>query len=293
MHAVNHKEITRNALIRDTQGTHRALKSGALDLIRYGNADSDDAPSCKSLEAQHFQNVDHTYHSESSIDKALDFFATAYAIACKHVRNGDDFNNMMLGLYSLGRALHCLQDFYAHSNWIFLNHDIGLWRFERTYLDPQSHENKLFLCYLSPRATQNFDHKPWVPEDINRGITEPKYTGSKLHFKKAKKLSYKNEEDRAEWLYEIMLGPVYHPDLHVDVSFSWASECYKRLFDDHKGYFKAKSLAVEHTSNVWTEFKNDIGADARRLLRDYNWNKLTWLANFSWLRRKFDSEMGL
>ncbi len=141
----------------------------------------------------------------------------------------------------------------------------------------------LYLCYLSPRVTQNIDHKPWVEQDINRGLIAPK--------RKAKKLNHKNEEDREEWRQEILLGPVYHPDIHVDVSFSWASKCYKELFGGEKGYFTAKSLATEHTGYIWSKFKNKIGAGGLKALRKYDAPMLTWLMQVGPLRKKFDAAM--
>ncbi len=129
MHAVNHKEITRNALIRDTQGAGRIIQPDTLRFIRYANADSDECSTGKSYIPQHFQNDSYTYESEASITKALGFFESAYDKAWKLVRNGEDEKSVTTGLYFLGRALHCIQDFYAHSSWIFIQKNIGVWTY--------------------------------------------------------------------------------------------------------------------------------------------------------------------
>lgn len=285
MHAVNHKEITWNALIRDTQGTGRTMKTGALDLIRYANADSDDAPSCKSNPPQHFQNLSHTDNSEASIENALSFFQCAYDRACEYLRNGNDKEKLATGLYLLGRAFHCIQDFYAHSSWIFIDKKIGVWGYKTRRLNLNTAENELYLCYLTPRPDQNVIHIPWVLQDRRRA-----HSRSWLFTTKLNMLS---RSDREEWRTEVLRAPVYHPDLHVDVSFSWASECYKKLFGSEKGYFKAKALATEHTGYIWNKFKNDIGPDGRRFLSEFDWNKLKWLFDVSGLRRRFDAVMGM
>jgi hypothetical protein len=234
----NHALITRDALKQEN------LEKSTVEFIVGANRDSDDRSKGKHHAPQHFQKYDDRGKSDISIQIALSFFNEALTTAIDCVkRHGDE--DIVNGLYSLGRALHCIQDFYAHSNWIFLKaspKDIWL----------GSVPHNLYLCYLTPGwMTQNIDHKPWVPQ-----------------FHKKKRLSYKNEEDRKEWLHIILSEPVYHPDIHLDRANSWASNCYERLFKEEpkNGYYTAKALAIKHTVEVWNTFKQKIGHEGRRAL---------------------------
>jgi hypothetical protein len=75
-----------------------------------------------------------------------------------------------------------------------------------------------------------------------------------------------------QWRDVILSEVVYHPDIHLDVSGSWASQCYKRLWDPpptQNGYEIAAKLAQEHSEEIWSLFVERIGRDGKKALYDY------------------------
>lgn len=257
----NHARITREALRGE------GLKKQTLEFIVGSNRDADDSPTGSHHIPQHFQNNTNDLDSARSIVNADAFRFKAMHNARKLICEGGQ-ENITNGLYFLGRALHCIQDFYAHSNWIFLRQPSDVW-YGNIYPD-------LYLCYLTPRGNQ------WL--NLQKPLCNEK-----------KKYNIKEKKDRKEWLETIKSKPVYHPDIHLDIERSWASRCYKMLFEDqpHNGYTTAKTLAILHTIKVWDELEGGIGMEGRNCIRTYEVPRGQSYSSWNALRKKFDNDMGI
>ena len=226
---------------------------------------------------QHFQNVGDNRHS---FTLAMNFIQNALNVGAKHlVRDESPY----LGLYFFGRAIHCVQDFYAHTNWIFIKRP-------PTVLHGGAMPPNLFLCYETSGAGmwQKVQHN--APPIFS---TKNRIPGTRHVFDLWKK------DDRSQWLFLIKSRAVYHQNIHLDISTSWASQCYGKLSGQGgNGYYTAKALATEHTRIVWRRFLDGIGASARSTLLNYEVdgvdrrNILDPRSNINWqyLRNKFDEE---
>ena len=290
MFAGNHEDITKRALkvYENNRKNKYNIHTDNLKFVCNSNKKSDEGK-YKSHPPQHFQHLDRVgYNSKPSIEKSISFFVKAYDHAVDYVCEGGE-DNITYGLYFIGRAIHCIQDFYAHTSWVYIKKDIHIYNFELEYRQQgdksysMNYENKLHLSFLSPRITQNIWHNPWVPE----------FSAKKEKKLKLKKWLFRdNLEDMFLWHNVILSVPVYHPDIHLDISTSWASECYAKLFNtEKKGYWRASDLAEEHTREVWMEFVSEItNKNEKDNLDNYVYNEKS--PNLEKCSEKFNEKMG-
>ena len=116
MNKENHARITKIAL----EGT--ALHRNSIDLIAMANQDSDHQSVAASLDEQHFcggSKKEDQANGSLVIAKCNSFIDEVLEIAAMMTRRSNT-EEITSALYFIGRAFHCIQDFYAHSNWIAL-----------------------------------------------------------------------------------------------------------------------------------------------------------------------------
>ena len=270
----NHRRITQDALAGS------GLQPSALEFVVRSNMDSDDDSnglSAAGFMPQHFQNIG---DNRLSFGLSMAFIENALNVGAKYiVSDGSPY----FGLYFFGRAIHCVQDFYAHTNWIFIK------RPPMVLYGGQMPPN-LYLCYetTGKGMWQKAQHN--APPIISKKNRIP---GTQYVF------DLDNEADRSQWLFLIKSRAVYHQNIHLDISGSWASQCYRMLSGQgQNGYYAAKALATEHKRMVWDRFLGGIGVRARNDLLNYEVdgverrNMLTPRTNINWqyLRSKFDRE---
>jgi hypothetical protein len=132
----------------------------------------------------------------------------------------------------------------------------------------------LYLCYETTgiKAWQN------APPIFNKKNEIP---GTRYVF------DLNEPADRNQWLFLIRSRAVYHQNIHLDISTSWASQCYGMLFGQERGYYTAKTLATEHTRIVWCRFLAGISASARNHQLNYEVDGVEKI-NWQYLRSKFD-----
>jgi hypothetical protein len=272
----NHRRITQDALAGS------GLQPGALEFVVRSNMDSDDDSNglCGAgFMPQHFQNVG---DNRQSFRFAMDFIQNALNVGARYiVRDGSPY----FGLYFFGRATHCVQDFYAHSNWIFIKRPPMV-------LHGGQMPPNLYLCYETTGKGMWQKIQRNAPPIPILG-TKNKIPGTQYVF------DLTNPADRSQWLFLIKSRAVYHQNIHLDIPSSWASQCYRMLCGQGRnGYYTAEALATEHTRIVWRRFLDGIGASARNDLLHYKVDgverrhMLTPSTNINWqyLRSKFDKE---
>ena len=228
----NHKAITQDAL------SEAGLKERALSFIVRANNDSDHLSSGLVIDQQHFSGDGSTV---SIMKASSNFYWAALKFAAILVRRGSP-KALTEALYFIGRALHCLQDFYAHSNWVALGHDYTwngfLWV-------------NLQFCKATPGdiTTQLANTPLYRPSKggfipiLGFGQTMGDIMGQKPY---SERQSYERMKSRK----------LYHPELHLDYESSWASQVLRKIFKTESGFQRAKRLATEHTREVWGDFLN-------------------------------------
>jgi hypothetical protein len=257
MFGPNHDTITTEAL------KPAGLKTRTRNFIVVANNDSDSRRSRGMTHIpQHFQN---SGDNIASINAGLDFFKEAMGLAILLVVRGGS-EDLTKGLYCFGRALHCIQDFYAHSNWVVLDPPKQVWGYGT---DP-----KLKVCYVTRPGfgLTNLDpfHSPM------KNATE--------------KYDIKVEADRLACLEEMRTKVGWHPDCNFDGNISWASRLYKAQYGGpQSGYQRAKELAIKHSRDiVWPWFANAIGLTGVKALENH---KPDWNTDWTTLRREFNDAM--
>jgi hypothetical protein len=112
-----HADITEKAL-------RKYFNKGQITAIIHGNIDSDsiahyfDKVGEPYRKAQHFANVT-VAEGVEFVKRAESIVVDEFVSASKST--GDEkTNNMLKGLYAMGRLFHAVQDFYSHTNWINL-----------------------------------------------------------------------------------------------------------------------------------------------------------------------------
>lgn len=205
----NHKKITREALNYAAPN----LNETALEFISEANVDSDShmgryAP-------QHFQE---------KWRPSITFFNRTIKGAIRFAYSKEDFTS---AFYFLGRAFHNLQDFYAHTNWVFYN-----WKADKLWNGKIDHNIKLSTM------------TPWDRQVDN------------LHnFRRLERWSKKSSQ---KYFEKIRTQSLPHPDMQLDVEDSFASKLYRDEKKGNSGYEQARRFARAHTAMYWITFINDV-----------------------------------
>lgn len=240
MLGTHHKEITSSALLG-----YSPLDYKAIQIIGLANADSDSTgrKGCYSYAVQHFSTkkvggseealrnsfrfVHHAIHNAGvCVDRGWFAFCVERRWdqlphhERKRVRKWKAADYFEEALYFFGRACHCMQDFYAHSNWVaWGNNDIwkGQWG------------ESIRLCLPSTLWNAGFNFYPW-----NLSIRKKK-----------------------TWLKRMKNRERPHPDIHLDYPGCWASGIIKdtNAAGGQTGYQRARSLAIKHTKQLWDNFQ--------------------------------------
>jgi hypothetical protein len=111
-----------------TSITHDALESyfsnPILNLISEANVDSDTLFEEKEGVSDNY-NVTAQHFNNTSLEECEDFLKQAEEVAIdslvEAVRTTDGADvseNYTEAFYNVGRLMHCIQDFYSHTNWI-------------------------------------------------------------------------------------------------------------------------------------------------------------------------------
>ena len=254
----NHIEITRDAF----DDIPVQLSRKAINLITTANTDSDDS-SCTegAWLAQHFSRQDPN-SSDYSIKCAIKFREFTKELICEEaltILEGEnpfpnskfvpltDFPNSNINflLYCIGRAMHNVQDFYAHSNWIwFEGNDANGWGFIENSL-----RNRQYVI----REMKNLDSK----KDTYKYETgNVKLSAWSNIFEEAMTVTFDRTfttKIRAE-AHKTMLLTKHckHKNLNLDSSYTKASNAFKRLYNQ-TGYSVAAKHAKTDTIKFWEE----------------------------------------
>jgi hypothetical protein len=188
MDHTNHRKITNGGL------KSSGLQFEAIRLLLGANNESDyiygglgmmDNP------PQHFQGL----VQDKDFEDSMSFYQGALRHACHYVVSKED-HDMTRAFYFLGRALHCIQDFYAHTNWVALEKGLPYWD------EKKFSELRLSSCTPKGRVLENLkSHK------------------SRL-FKDLKSAELKSE--RRVWFDKMKSEKLIHPDIHLDFHDSFA-----------------------------------------------------------------------
>lgn len=123
-----HKSITTDALtpLRDEKSgelidKNLYLSDEAINLIAKSNNDADSkkarAAAGYGKDAQHFNNTN-LEECQEFLEEAQDVVIDDFIKAAKVTDDNKDDESYTKAFYDLGRVMHCIQDFYSHSNWI-------------------------------------------------------------------------------------------------------------------------------------------------------------------------------
>jgi len=252
MKKANHGEITEDAF------KNAGLREKALHLIIRANQDSDHVHCNLHDGRQHFQGK----RTETVIEDSMDFCNSATDMAATLAAIGTDAA-LTMALYFMGRVFHCIQDFYAHSNWIAIG--------ERCTFDFHHWPANLFFCWETPGGFfGKFDNYRWFyPQPPDQGPylegmkTEPGERPPTMLYRQFKgtKNTEAKQNSMALTFDRLQSRPLYHPEAHLDCEGSWASECIRAYRDDgwaESGYRTAAHLAALHTKAQWEVFMGDV-----------------------------------
>jgi hypothetical protein len=217
MTGYQHKWITKQAL-----GT--ALRPSAIRLVYKANQDSD-LPPYFSVDRQHFCG---SGDSSQAIANSKRFYRAVLNKIVELLQDETTPDQLNLSLYLFGRACHCLQDFYAHSNWIMLrNH--GVWG--------GSSGGNIKVCESTKGA------------------------GALIIGACAWAGLYRKWDAEKSYQRIIGAGPSTHAEMNLDFPGTWADKLYKWKNRNASGYDEAKRLAAAHTRLEWRQFSRYIAAN--------------------------------
>lgn len=278
-----HKQITKTALI-DSGLSKRARK-----LVGDANADSDGKISGGYFyERQHFcfgEGFDgpaaivvcRKYY-ERALKGAKYYANEAYARQCRGAKNDAerDFNR---SLYFMGRALHCIQDIYAHSNWIILGNP-DFWRGQ--------YDARMKLCYATEHGKEkgNVPVLNWLENGKRYGIA------NSLGLKFGKGLNSIRTAYRASFeRIKHSRDEVTHPEMNLDYPGTWASYAYQWSTPGwEEGYTRAAKFASRHSARAFWDTLAELPRKVQQALRAHRVaKKLDWRD----MRGKFNSDMGI
>lgn len=221
MFGPNHKHITRDALNNVAEKPSKSVK----DVIARANNDSD--KHMPSYAPQHFQEK--WRPSMNFYQNSLKYAATVLANYIGKKKKGvkiDDFE-ITKAFYILGRSFHCLQDFYAHSNWVALG-KVSLW--------DEGIKPKVFLSKMTPKDRTMANVFYYSPLG-----------------------KWNTKKNRQKHFDTIKNQSLEHPDMQLDIKHSFPSELCKEFLSSKKyGYDIARNLAKDHTEQAWNKFINKV-----------------------------------
>lgn len=260
MNKKNHGKITMEAL--EMAGCD--LHPNAQRLIKNANIDSDHQSGPAQNSKQHYCGP---APAGQVIAKNKDLIARSLDAAAVLVRRNNE-QEMMLALYFLGRAFHCTQDFYAHSNWIALGNLVA-W-------DGITRPPRLKFCGETGKPfweNDNFIYKSQRLLGIKTlgKLEKPKKRSTKLEeaYKLIKKGRFSSEQD------------VRHPEMHLDCKDSWADKAISKNVECGGGgaFQKAFELAAIDTAVKWFDFRGmvmqtiyDPEITRRRFQKEFMWH---------------------
>lgn len=222
-----HRKITKSALASVFN------EKSALELIIYANQQSDEIKYWSAgWKRQHF-SLNPNQGQVASIRNAKSFYDNiarninnlAHLMRTKGIRNPLFFDAI---LYSLGRACHCIQDFYAHSNWVWLSYveNEEEYNINKQYdiWDQDIRNPKLKISLYAGH----------IKEGLAKGVVRRKY----------------NEQDTLRLFILKPIKPVKHWRMNLDDHGTVADRLYHK-YTGAWGYKVAQNLAKEHTTKYW------------------------------------------
>lgn len=253
----NHKDITKDAL-----GSHVDPPpcKAVIKQIYRANIDSDFHSG--KLPAQHFQEI-----FVNAYRFYRDNLKVAARILAGHIRSRRSSRETHAGVstvayYILGRSLHCLQDFYAHTNYVAL----GLGEGDTVWDEQYNPDVKLSKMTPSDRAGKNVYYPSPLYLDENLTIKKwargtmfdgsPRTRGIINEATKVTKSGRTKEKTYRKRHFELMKRQsLDHPDMQLDFLFSYPSKlCKEFLFSKRYGYSIARTCAMKHTRRAWGKF---------------------------------------
>jgi hypothetical protein len=256
----NHIKITEQGLALASF----KLKKGAIKLIVGANKESDyiyNGMGMHDNPSQHFQGP-----NGKDFINSMSFYKGALRFACHYVVAGKDQRNFTRAFYFLGRALHCIQDFYAHTNWVAKGSGNSVPWNEKMFPGL-----KLSECTTSQRLLDNakwYNHKLFRKE-------------------KSEEKNREKEKEKEKWFEKMKNKKLMHPDMHLDYTYSFASKIIRDCSGHKKlGYNIANEAAVKHTTKAFNDFirmvkifaKSAKDADSlKNELMVYNPHIINWI----------------
>lgn len=161
-------------------------------------------------------------------------------------------------LYSFGEALHSLQDFYSHSNYVewLVKNEAPLVPIDREKVPIQ-----LRTCFYMYEST--FCQEPFKSHAVNIEKLSKRFPG--LKFRSEEEFERRKHENSLESALDYALRPGHL--LHMELNKDNEKELQGKVFSQkhNKTLFKlAYSLAVEDTQRQWSLFE----AQLRRVYGD-------------------------
>ncbi|MBT3374803.1 MAG: hypothetical protein HN742_02065 [Lentisphaerae bacterium] len=251
-----HQTITRDAL-------KAKIPAAGAKFVGLGNYDSDKGTGA-SYNIQHFHYPSKT-NTNANMDLILscrNYIGDCVKYASLLFLGEEDPLHPAIGFYFLGRALHCAQDFYAHSNGVAIKHTVP-----QTVLNSKAPDELKFCLPTSDNTSKPlaqlmkntcngvFCH----PTGLKTSKEEIEAACNTLRLDYRHYSSWKNPKDRKKLLLVIAIQSnslMGHQHMHLDFSNSLADMAMKKILKI--GYKQAEVCARAMSAMIFDNFESKI-----------------------------------